>query len=250
MNRSFIESGKRLAQVFDQVLEEIKPGKKLSAIDSLVERLILQAGGKPSFKSVPNYSWASCVNLNQGVVHGIPDQKMIKKGDLVSLDVGFQYQGWHSDMAFTLVAGGKANQKKDKFLKTGEKALRKAIDAVKPGNRVGHISKAIQETIEGEGYHCSYQLTGHGIGKKLHQLPWIPCLLNWPVEKTPFLESGMGLAIEVIYMAGRPEVETEADGWTIRTSDGKMSALFEKTVLVTQKGVKIITPYNWGELIV
>ena len=243
--KDFLTAGEKLAQVFARCLKEIKPGKRLIEIEQLANQLIEQEGAKASFKTVPGYHWATCINLNAGIVHGIPNQEIIKEGDVVSLDMGLVYRGWHSDMAYTIKVQGKENLEVEKFLNTGKRALEEAIKAVKPGNRVGHISAAIQRVIEGEGYHCVRDLTGHGIGQKLHQDPWIPCLLMGPVDQTPELKEGMGLAIEVIYTMGKPELRKSADGWTIETQDGKISALFEKTVLVTRKGAQIVTPFLW-----
>lgn len=243
--KEFLTAGEKLAKIFSQCLKEIKPGRSLIEIEQLANQLIEQEGVRASFKTVPGYHWATCINLNAGVVHGIPDQKTIKEGDVVSLDMGSLYQNWHADMAYTIKVQGQENLEIERFLNTGKRALEEAIKVVKPGNRVGHISAAIQRVIEGNGYHCVRELTGHGIGRKLHQDPWIPCLLTGSIDQTPELEEGMGLAIEVIYTMGEPELKKLADGWTIETQDGKISALFEKTVLVTRKGARIITPFLW-----
>ncbi len=254
MNKAFIEAGKRLSRIFAKTLAEIKPGRKLREIDSLADKFISKSGGKASFKGVGDYQWATCINLNEGVVHGIPDNKIIKRGDVVSLDMGFEYQGCHADMAYTLqIQNPKSlptDLEVDRFLEAGKKALDEAIRAVRAGNRVGHISKAIQEIIEEAGYSCVRELTGHGIGGNLHQPPWIPCRLTERIEKTPLLKEGVGLAIEVIYTLGKADLEKMADGWTIKTRDGKISALFEKTVLVTKKGVRVVTPEISGDLVV
>jgi len=247
--QNFFKAGKKLSQVFGQVLAEVKPGKKLIELENLTQRLIAEAGGEPNFAMEPNYHWATCINLNEGIVHGIPDEKVIKEGDVVSFDMGLCYHGWHSDMAYTIeVKSEKLKVKSlevERFLEAGKRALAEAIKAVKPGNRVGHISAAIERVIEGAGYHCARELTGHGIGRKLHQKPWIPGLLTEPIENTPLLEEGMGLAIEVIYTMGKPRLMRSADGWTIKTVDGKISALFEKTVFVAERGVRIVTPFGW-----
>ena len=247
MNQKLIIAGQKLSQVFDRCLKAIEPGRQLIEIDRLAEQLIREAGAEPSFKTVPGYRWATCINLNAGVVHGIPDETVIQAGDLVSLDMGLVYQGWHADMAYTIkMQNPKSKMQKDrKFLTAGKRALAAAIRVVKPGNRVGHISAAIQRVIEGAGYHCVRELTGHGIGRELHQDPWVPCLLTQPIEATPILKEGMALAIEVIYTLGKPALRKLADGWTISTQDGKISALFEKTVVVTRKGGKVITPFIW-----
>ncbi len=232
------DGGKKLRQVMDKVLEEVKPGMTLRRLDEVAEEKIKELGGKASFKMVPKYHWATCLNLNQGVVHGIPDERVIKKGDIVSVDIGFYFQGFHTDMAQTIEAG---TRKKTKFLETGRKALKKAISQVKPGNRVGDISLAIEKTIKKGGYNPVKNLTGHGVGRQLHQEPVIPCFLKGKIEKTPLLKKGMVLAIEVIYALGKPEIFVADDGWTIRTQDGKIAALFEETVALGANGPLILT---------
>jgi len=243
---NFVECGKRLSEIFAKTLTEIKAGKKLIEIESFADKLIEQSGGKASFKMVPKYHWATCINLNEGVVHGIPNETVIKEGDVVSLDIGLFYKGWHTDMAYTIQI---KNSEESKFLQIGKLALERAIEKARVGNRVGHISRVIEETIENAGYHCVRDLTGHGVGKRLHQEPWIPCFEAMPLNKTLVLTEGMGLAIEVIYTKGHPDIARKNDGWTIVSADGKMSALFEKTVIVSKDRGKVITPFLWDRKI-
>ncbi len=170
------------------------------------------------------------------------------EGDLVSLDLGIFYQGFHTDAAYTFWLGKPFFYfRKDPFLLAGRKALEEAIESIKPGKNIGDISEAIQRRIEGAGFSCIASLTGHGIGRKLHAKPSIPCLLVVKKEETPPIRSGMALAIEIIYAEGRPEIITAEDGWTISTKDGKMAALFEKTVFVKQSKAEVLTPYIWEE---
>lgn len=234
------EGGRKLAWVLDQVLRAVKPGASLKELDQLAESLIEKKGGKPSFKMVKGYNWATCININQGVVHGVPGNYRLRNGDLVSVDIGMFCQGLHTDMARTVPV----QTKKDIFLKTGEKALKKAIKATKPGNRVGHISKAIGKEIKKAGFSPVKALTGHGVGKKLHEDPQIPCFLKGKIERTPELAPGMTLAIEVIYTQGKPDVVLADDGWTVKTADGKLAGLFEDTVVITAKGGKVLTKLN------
>lgn len=251
MNKNLTETGKKLSEVFSKVLSEMKVGKKLSEIDAFADSLIVGVGGQASFKTVPTYRWATCINLNEAIVHGIPDGKVIKEGDVVSLDMGMFRKGWHTDMAYTVqVQSSKVKSQKyqetEKFLNAGKRALREAIKMARVGNRVGDISAAIQETIEGAGYHCVRELTGHGIGKNLHQEPWIPCVVFGDKKNTPPLKEGIALAIEVIYVAGDSRLVKSSDGWTISTADGKISGLFEKTIIVGKKGVEEVTPFLWN----
>jgi methionyl aminopeptidase len=249
MNKNFLRAGEKLSRAFAKTLQEVKEGAILSEIEEKAVQYIKDEGGKPGFKMVDNYHWATCLNINEGVVHGVPSDRKINSGDLVSLDMGLFYQGWHSDMAYTKLVNREQlkvksdDQRKRRFLEVGEKALDRAIKVVRPGNHIGHISKAIEKVIIQAGYQVIPRLTGHGIGRKLHQGPMIPGVLNGDILKTPIIKENMGLAIEVIYTQGSPKIKTSADGWTINTKDGKISSLFEKTIVVTSKGFKIITPY-------
>jgi len=247
------ENGKKLAEILTEVLEKIKPGLSTGEIDSWVEKGILLAGGQPSFKQVPNYHWSSCIGLNEEVVHSIPKKdKIIKEGDLLKIDLGMLWQGFHSDLSWTILvqsakheatpAERQVQESQRKFLDTGKKALAEAIKMAVPGNRVGHISQKIQEVVEGGGYYPVPILTGHGIGRKLHEEPFVPGVLLEKIGETPALVAGMTLAIEIIYGFGTGEVVLENDGWTVCTKDGKIAGLFEKTIAITEEGPLILTP--------
>lgn len=236
------EGGKRLAWVCKQVLREVKPGVKLAELDLFAEALIKKQDGLPSFKTVKNYRWATCINLNQGVVHGIPDETRIKVGDLASLDLGMLYQGFHTDMARTVrIKNSEFRIKNSEFLEVGKKALKAAIQKARPGNRVGDISAAIEREIRQAGFRPVKTLTGHGIGRQLHEQPPIPCFFKGKVNKTPRLRQGMTLAIEVIYVQGNPDLIIKNDNWTMETADGSLAGLMEDTIAVTAKGPLVIT---------
>jgi len=236
--------GQKLARVLAEVLKTAKPGVSLKELDQLAEALLEKTGGRPSFKMVAGYHWATCLNVNQGVVHGIPTDYRLKRGDLLSVDVGLFYQGFHTDMARTIsVPGGEREREKKEFLQAGEKALLAAIEAAQPGKRVGHLSAVIETEIKKAGFRPVEVLTGHGVGKELHEEPQIPCFLRERVEKTPLLKPGMTLAVEVIYTQGKPAVVLGDDGWTVETADGRLAGLFEKTIAVTEKGALVLTPY-------
>lgn len=215
----------KLQGVMTKVLDKVKPGVTTRELDSLAESLIKSQKGTPSFKEVKNYKWASCININEGVVHGIPGDLKIKKGDLVSVDIGLKYRGFHTDMARTLSLNGH-----EKFLAAGRKALERAKKMAVPGNRIGHISLAIEEEIKKAGFNPVLDLTGHGIGRCLHEVPQIPMFLKGDLQKTQLIKPGMVLAIEVIYAEGCPDLVIEDDGWTIKTKDGSLGGLFEDTV--------------------
>ncbi len=238
---SMRRAGRILAGVMVQLLAAAKPGVKTKELDTLAEKLIKKADAKPSFKMVDNYQWASCINLNDGLVHGIPNDYQIKAGDLVTLDLGVFYQGFHADMARTLRVQAQSSREKERFLEIGQEVLRKATAMARPGNRVGHISQIIQQIVEKAGYSVSRKFTGHGIGRSLHEEPKIPCFLEGSINKTPKLKANMTLAIEVIYSQGRPEVKVAQDGWTASTADAKLGGLFEDTVLITETRPKVLT---------
>jgi methionyl aminopeptidase len=235
--------GAKLKEIKKTLIQTTKVGMKLSQIEAEAQKLIKEAGGQASFAMVPGYSWATCINLNSGLVHGIPDDKVIKDGDVVSIDVGIYFKGYHTDTSFTFIIGKPDDyQEKKKFLETGEKALNLAIKQAKVGKHIGHISRAMQETVEKEGYNVARNLTGHGISTTLHHQPMIPCYLEEDVKSTPVIEEGLTIAIEIIYMQGSSDTITDKkDGWTIATKDGKLAGMFEHTVAVTKNGPVILT---------
>jgi len=238
------EGGEKLGAILDEVLAKVAPGLSTLEIDSWIEEGIVKAGGKPSFKLVPHYHWASCIGINEEVVHSIPKKnKIIKEGDLLKIDLGMLWEGFNTDLSWTIpVDKTTVSREQSRFLEAGERTLKEAIKVARPGNRIGHISRAIQTVIEGAGFQPVEVLTGHGIGRKLHEEPLIPGVLRGPLSETPLLKPGMTLAIEVIYSQGSGEVILETDGWTISTKDGKIAGLFEKTIAVTESGPLVLTP--------
>jgi len=233
------EGGEKLKRILNRLVAEAKEGVKGIELENLALRLIDKEGGKPSFKMVPYYDFATCINFNEGVVHGIPSRRKIKPGDVVTIDLGIFYKGFHTDMATTFQVPPVKSKKK--LLLTGEKALVKAIRKAKPGNHVGHISKVIEEEISKAGFSPVKSLTGHGIGRKLHEEPSIPCFLEGKPEITPRLKEGMALAIEVIYTEDKAELVLAQDGWTVKAKNGRIGVLFEKTIAVCQKGPLVLT---------
>lgn len=229
------EGGRLLARVRDKVAQAVKPGVTTLQLDKLADKLITEAGGQASFKMVPGYRLATCINVNDTVVHGIPSSYKIKSGDKVGIDIGMFYKGFHTDTSVTV--GGP-----NKFLEVGRRGLKRAIDQVRVGKRVADISRAMQETVEGAGYSVVRALTGHGIGHELHEEPAIPCFVMGDYEHSPKLVAGMVVAVEIMYNQGDFEVVYKNDdGWTIATADGKISGLFEETVAVTAHGPVVLT---------
>lgn len=238
------KGGKMLAIALSETLAAVKPGITEAQLDKIAEKAILRLGGEPGFKKVPGYKHTVCVATNEVVVHGIPTDYALQKGDVICIDCGVYYAGLHTDMADTVIVGGDESVGEDVrlFLDTGKKALDEAIKVAVVGNRIGHISKVIQDIVEGKGYGIVRSLVGHGVGRELHEEPEVPGYLQGKIEKTPALTPGMTIAIEIIYTQGSPDVSyANTDGWTIRTTDGSLSAVFERSILITTEGPVILT---------
>lgn len=259
------QGGHILAEVLNEVMASLKPGMSELEIDQLAERLIVEKGGEPGFKKVKGYHHTICVSTNDVVVHGIPGSYRIKEGDLVGVDCGVFYKGFHTDMSDTIRVTTKKRHSGDErsedsrivkekdsgqarmtndvdtFLEVGKKALDEAIQVAIVGNRIGHISKTIQDIVEGKGYSIVRSLIGHGVGRDLHEEPEVPGYLNRPLNRTPLLKEGMTIAVEVIYNMGGKNVVLDKDGWTIRTADGSLAGLYERTIAITKEGPLILT---------
>src|SRR3989344_5516257 len=234
------KAGQICAESLKLVVDEIKPGITLNYLDKIAEEEIKKRGALSSFMTVDNYSWTICTTVNEQVVHGIPTERTLKEGDIVGIDIGAQCKGYHSDMAIT-VGVGKISQDAEVFLKIGEKILKDAISKARVKNHIGDISFAIQSAVESANYSVVKNLTGHGVGLKLHEEPIIPGFGKR--GKGPKILKNMTLAIEVIYAEGSGEVKMENDNWTISTVDGSLGGLFEQTVVITENGPIVLTPY-------
>ncbi|MDP2873855.1 MAG: type I methionyl aminopeptidase [bacterium] len=241
---AIMRAGGRIAgRILGELVAAAKPGVTTGELEEMGRSLIVQARARPSFLLEPDYHWATCINLNAGVVHGIPNERKIANGDVVSIDLGVLYEEFHTDVSWSFRAGGERGDAVDKFLAVGEKALSKATSTCRSGNHLGDISAAIQGVILPAGYSVVRRLTGHGIGRKLHEDPLVPGVGR--PGTGPKLASGMTLAVEVIYALGKPEIILEDDGWTISTRDGKIAGLFEQTIAITEKGPVVLTPFDW-----
>jgi len=244
------KSGKILSDVMWEVIDFIEPGVTEIEVENLAEKLINGKGGEIAFRRVDDYKFATCISTNNVVVHGIPTKYKLKEGDIIGVDCGVYFKGWNSDMSETIKVKSKGSKAKsleeddvDKFLAVGKKALNEGIKAAVGGNRIGHISQAIQKVVEiDNSYSVVRALIGHGIGKELHEAPEVPGYLGKKIEKTPHLLPGMTIAIEVIYNMGGFDVQLEKDGWTISSKDNSLSGLFERTVAITDKNPIILTP--------
>jgi len=237
-----LEGGKKLRWIIDQLVKKIKPGMTTKAIEEEARSLIKKEKVEVSFDKVKGYQFATCLPVNEQIVHTPPSSRVLKKGDLLTIDIGVYYKGFHTDCAETIVVGEKEQGEIKKFLETGRKALKNAIERVRVGGYLGEVSQAIETTIKKNGYFVIKQLTGHGIGKDLHEDPFVFGFLDRPIEKTLKIKPGLVIAIEVIYSMGTEEMMVEKNNsWSIITKNGSLSACFEKTVAVTKRGVLILT---------
>ena len=233
-------SGLIAASALKKALQSVKAGVSELEIDQIAQKEIYNLGGDLSYKTVPGYRWATCITVNDEVVHGIPTQNRLKEGDLVSVDLAVMYKGWHTDTAWTILIG--EDGEKLAFLKTGKEALKKGIKEAVVGKRVGDISYAVGSTVEGVGYSVVRSLVGHGVGRQLHEYPEIPGYGRKGTGEV--LREGMSLAIEVIYTKGKSEVILDEDGWTYRSADGSLAGLFESTVIVGKKEARVLTDWR------
>lgn len=236
------KAGVILGEVLLEVIQAARPGVTEIELDRLAERLILERGGEPGFKRVDGYQHTICVSTNNVVVHGIPKDRVLNEGDILGIDCGVYLDGFHTDMAETIVIGSTNDESVKKLLTVGKKAMYEGIRQATNGHRVGHISRAMQETIEGGGFSVVRSLVGHGVGKELHEEPEVPGYLEKEMRKTPVLTEGMTIAIEAIYNMGSNVVKYDgSDDWTIVTEDGSLAGLFERTILITDSGPELIT---------
>lgn len=232
------QAGKIVASVLGELKSQIKPGMKTKELDDIAQQELKKLGGKSSFKGYRGYPASLCVSVNDEIVHGIPGQRILREGDIVSLDFGAIYNGFQGDAAIT-VGVGEISEKAARLIAATEGALKKGVAAVRAGARLGDVSYAIQTYAEAEGFAVVREYTGHGIGRDMHEDPLIP---NYGSPNTgPVLKRGMVLALEPMLNTGGWETKVDADNWTVRTADGGLSAHFENTVAVTEAGAEILT---------
>lgn len=216
----------------------IKPGVSLLKLDSLAEDFIRSKGATPSFKGYEGFPNATCISVNNEVVHGIPSNRKLKDGDIVSIDIGACYKGYHGDSAWSY-AVGKLSSDCIYLMEHTKKALYEGIKVVKPGARIGDIGNAVEKYANAHNLGIVRELCGHGVGNHLHESPDVP---NYGLPNTgPVLKEGMVIAIEPMLNLGSDDIVVEDNDWTITTLDGKPSAHFEHTVLVTKDGYQILT---------
>ena len=232
-------AGRIVALAHQEVEKHIKPGISTLELDQIVERVIRENGATPSFKGYGGFPGSICASINDVVVHGIPKASTIlKKGDIISVDIGACYKGYHGDSAWTYPVGEISEADKT-LMEVTLNALYKGLEEIKPNKRLSDISAAIGDYAKSYGYGVVEDFTGHGVGKNLHEDPAIP---NYGIPNMgPILQPGMTLAIEPMINAGTKYVKVCSDGWTTITRDGKKSAHYEHTILITDEGYEILT---------
>ncbi len=227
-----------VAEVFEKLKRMIAPGITTKELDQVAEEYILSKGGRPAFKGYRGFPATLCISINEEVVHGIPGQRRLKEGDIVSIDGGVNFGGYFGDSAITLPVG-EVDPESKRLLEVTEKALTLGIEKAKIGNRLFDISYAIQRWVESRGFSVVRDFVGHGIGKDLHEEPQIPNFGS--PHQGPRLEKGMVFALEPMVNEGTYEVRVLSDGWTVVTADGKRSAHFEHTISITDDGAEILS---------
>jgi methionyl aminopeptidase len=227
-----------VADILQELSTLVKPGVKTIELDRYAEEQARKRGARPAFKGYRGYSHSLCTSVNNVVVHGIPSERVLEEGDILSLDFGIYYQGYYGDAALT-VPVSRVSEAARNLMRVTEESLYRGIEQARAGNRLGDISAAVQDCVEAEGFSVVRDFVGHGIGKSLHEDPQIP---NFGVRgKGVELRPGMVFAIEPMVNEGTYEVKVLSDGWTVQTADGKLSAHFEHSVVITENGPVILS---------
>ena len=246
--KKLMEEVCKIVAIFYEKLEkEVKPGISTYELDQRAEKIMKDLGGipaqkgyDPGIKGVPPFKHATCISVNDEVIHGIPiKNKIIKNGDLVSVDTVILKNGFNGDAARTFIVGGKTSKDAQRLVDVTKAAFFEGIKYAKPGNRIGDISHAIGEFVRSNGYSVVKEFEGHGIGRQMHEEPAIP---NYgKAGRGPRIQAGMTLAIEPMVIMGKPNILELEDGWTIITEDGSLAAHYENTILITENEPKILT---------
>lgn len=232
------EAGRIVARTREVLAKAIKPGITTKELDYIADQEIRKWGAIPSFKGYNGYPASICTSVNEELVHGIPGERKLKEGDIISVDIGANYKGYHGDSAWTFPVGEISEESKA-LLRVTEESLYQGLEQARPGNRLSDISHAIQAYVEAHGFSIVREYVGHGIGKNLHEDPQIP---NYGLPgHGPRLKPGMVLAIEPMVNAGERYVKTLPDNWTVVTVDGRNAAHFEHTIAITETGYEILT---------
>jgi methionyl aminopeptidase len=237
-------SGAILARCLQMLRSKARAGVTTGELDDAAERFIRSQGAEPAFKGYRGFPGSICASPNSMIVHGIPGSYKLQRGDILSIDVGVVLDGWVSDAAVT-VPIGPVSPIATRLMQTTRESLFEAVERVRPGNRLGDVSAAVQRKVEADGFAVVRSLVGHGVGREMHEDPQIP---NHGDPGTgPELEEGMVLAIEPMTTAGDDGIRVGSDNWSVYASDGSLACHFEHTVAVTAEGPRILTPWHLVE---
>ena len=232
------EAGVLLRATLEQLETALRPGVTTAELDRIADDAIVAAGAIPSFKGYRGFPASICTSPNDVIVHGIPGAHVLEEGDIISIDVGVLYKGFHADSAWTFPVGS-IDEEVSQLLKITQESLEAAIAQCLPGRRIGDVGYAVEQTAEAAGFSVVREYVGHGVGRALHEEPQVP---NYgPPGRREVLSPGMTIAIEPMVNAGGPETRVLDDGWTVVTADGSRSAHFEHTVAVTEDGHEVLT---------
>ena len=227
-----------LSKVMKELKDKVEPGITTNELNKIAEDLIFGFGAKPGFKGYGGFPSTMCTSINEQIVHAVPSDRVLKEGDILSLDLGVVYNGFNSDMAITLPVGS-IDPEANRLIKATKKALKRAIARAKPGKTIGDIGHAIQGYIEGQGFQVIRDLCGHGIGRQLHESPDVP---NFGQRhRGELLKPGMVIAIEPMAVIGQPKIKKGPDGFCYQTADDSLSAHFEHTIAINEKGPRVLT---------
>jgi methionyl aminopeptidase len=232
-------AGRVVATTIERLRGAVRPGATTAKLDRLAEEAIRSAGAEPSFKGYRGFPGSICTSVNEQVVHGIPGSRVLREGDLLSLDVGAIWDGYHADSAVSLFVGEPPSAEAEKLVRVTEEALDAGISQIRSGARLSDISHAVQEVAEGAGFTVVREYVGHGVGRSLHEDPQIP---NYgPPGRGPELRPGLVVAVEPMVNLGGWETRVLADQWTVVTADGSLSAHFEHTIALGEDGAEVLT---------
>jgi methionyl aminopeptidase len=237
-------SGRITARTVESLMEEVRPGMTTADLDALAERIISGEGAVPSFKGYRGFPGTICTSVNEQVVHGIPGARVLKPGDVLKLDVGCIWEGYHSDSAVSVFVGGPPSEEAIKLVRVTGESLDAGIAALRPGEYLSEVGRAVQQVAEGAGFSCVREYAGHGVGRALHEDPSVPNYDDG--RRGPRIKPGLVVAIEPMVNVGDWRTRVLADEWTVVTRDRSLSSHFEHTIAVTEDGPEVLTARSSG----
>ena len=232
-------AGRIVADTVERLMGEVRPGISTGDLDAIAERLIQESGALPSFKGYRGFPGTICTSLNEEIVHGIPGGRRLIPGDVLKLDVGCIWEGYHSDSAVSVFVGGPPSDEATKLVRVTEESLEAGIAALRAGQPLSDVGRAVQQVAEGAGFSCVREYAGHGVGRALHEDPSVPNYDDG--RRGPVVKPGLVVAIEPMVNVGDWRTRVLADDWTVVTRDRSLSAHFEHTIAVTEDGPEVLT---------